>query len=120
MIRVGRAVAAGVLVNLRLTGVEQNQQPWIIRVVRVIDECIQQVCGCHRCPVGKVGSTSDIERDRIGAILQRAIGEYQIDTGHSHVAKREVAVDISAETVQVENCVRLVIPAVVENDNQPG
>ena len=120
MIRVGRAIAAGVFINLRLTGVEQNQQPRIIRVVRIIDERIQQVCSCNRRPVGKVGSASDIERDRIGAILQRAIGECEINTRHSRIAKREVTIGVGAQAVQVKGCIRHIVAAVIENDDQAG
>ena len=120
MIRVGRAIAAGVFVNLRLTGVKQNQQPRVIRVVRIIDERIQQVRSRNRRPVGKVGSTSDIERDRVGAILHRAIGENQMDTRHSRIAKREVTIGVSSQAVQVKGCIRQIVAAVVENDDQPG
>jgi hypothetical protein len=120
LIRVGRAIAGGVFVHLRLTGVEQNKQPRIIRVVRIIDERIQQVRSRNRRPAGKVGSTSDIQRDRVRAILHCAIGEYQIDTGHSRIAKREITISVSAQAVQVERRIRHVVAAVVENDDQPG
>jgi hypothetical protein len=120
LIGIRRAVAAAVLVNLWLTAVEQDQQPGVICVIRVIDQGIEQIRGGDRRAVGKVRGVADIESDRVGAVLQQTIREHQIHSGDRSIAKCEVAVCVSAEAVQVESRVGLVIRSVIENDHQSG
>ena len=106
------AAAAAVLVDLRLSGIQQCEQARIVRIVGAVDDGVLQVRRGDRRADGKVGRVAGEERDRIGAVLQqagRAGIEDQVDAGNARVAKREVATRIGLEAVEIERRIRQVV-----------
>ena len=80
MIRIRRTVAACVFIDLRLACVQKYKQAWVIRIVGLVNESIQQIRGRDRCAAAVIGSVATIKRHRVGAVLKSIVIENQIHT----------------------------------------
>ena len=118
MVRISRAIAAGVFIDLRLGRVQKYKQTWVIRIVGLVDESLQQVRGRDRCAAGEIGSVANIKGHRVGAVLKSIVIENQIHARNGCVTQSEVTIRVSAEAIQIEHCIRLVGAAVKENDDK--
>ena len=79
MIRICFSVSAGVLVDLRLDGIQKHKQTGVIRIVRVVHESIEQIRRGHMRAGRKIGGAPDVKRDCISTVLEDAVIEDQID-----------------------------------------
>ena len=118
LIRIRRTVAAGVFIDLRLACVQKYKQTWVIRIVGLVNESIQQLRGRDRCAPGVIGSVATIKRHRVGPVLKSIVIENQIHARNCCVTQGEVTVGVCAKAIQIEHRVRLVSPAVVKHHNQ--
>ena len=64
-----------ILVDLRLTGLQQHQQPGVVEIVCVVDDGVDQIGRRHRAAVRKRAA---IQRDRVGTVLQRVVGKRDV------------------------------------------
>ena len=115
---IGGGTTAG-LVNLRLTGVDQGQEPRIVGVGSVIDHGIKQVGGDDRCAIGKSTGITQVECHRIRTLLQgisREGGGRQVDP---RIADNKVTIGIRPIAIQIKGIVGLVVAAVVQDERQP-
>ena len=112
-------VARAVLVHLRLSGVEQGQQPGVVGVVGVVDDGVHQVGGGQGRAVGKVCRVTLVDGGGVRAILQAVAakdeGRCRDDPG---VAQQKVAAGVGGVAVQVEGVVGDVAVAVVQDEYQ--
>ena len=108
-----------VFIDLRLAGIQQRQQPGIVRVVGVVDDGVLEIGGGDGGAGREVRGVAGQNGDRVGAVLQDARGSNdEIDARNAGVSEREVAARVRVESVEIEGRVGQVVGAVVEDDDQ--
>ena len=105
LVRIRRAVAPRVFIDLRLGRVQKYKQTRVIRIVRVIHQSIEQIRRRHRCVSRKISGTSNIKRHCVGPVLKQAVVDNQIDARNCCVTQGEVTVCVRAEAIQIEHCI---------------
>jgi hypothetical protein len=78
LIRIRRAVAACVFIDLRLGRVQKHKQARVVCLAIVINQGVEQIRCIYRRASWKVRRASSVERDCISTVLQAAVIENQI------------------------------------------
>ena len=112
------AVTCAGFINLRLAAVEQHQQACVIGLTRIVDNGILQVGGGDRGAAGEVRGVGAEQSHGISTVLQGAVTESDVHTGHGAVADGEVTLGVGREAVEIKSGVRLVVAAIEEDHYQ--
>ena len=113
----GRPDSSAGLVDLRLAGIEQDQQPRIVGIAGVVDQHVQEICRGHRRAWREVGGVARVKRGRVRAVLQQTVGECEPGR-QTGVAEHEIAGRVGRQAVKVESGIGTVIVAVEEHHGQ--
>ena len=100
---------------MRLARIDQDEQAGIISLTSVVNNRILKIRRSYGSAAGEIGSIRPEQRHRIGAVLQQAIAEGDINARHSCIANREVAIAVRCKAVKVKGSVREIVVAVEEN-----
>ena len=89
--RLRGAASAAVFIDLRLSWIQQREQSCIVRIIRVVDDGVEEIRRGDGSAGGEVRGVAGEDRDRVGAVLQQMFGiEYEIDARNAGVSEREV------------------------------
>jgi hypothetical protein len=123
-----RSVATPVLVDLRLTRVEQHEQLVVVRVRRAVDDGVHQTIGVKGEIPLEVAPVAGVQGDRLGTRAvsfpkhDRAI---HVTVGHREAgvhgpADHRVARGVGGDGVEIDGPIGEVEQTVVEDEHHPG